>query len=49
MTASDTHGYILGAYKESPADYSCVAVAEEAGVTFDVVRNSKGTSELWIT
>ena len=35
----------LGAYKESPADFSCVAVAKEAGVTFDVVRNSKGTSE----
>ncbi|HME46052.1 MAG TPA: Tm-1-like ATP-binding domain-containing protein [Syntrophorhabdales bacterium] len=35
----------LGAHKESPADYSCVDVAKEAGVAFDVVRNSKGTSE----
>ena len=35
----------LGAYKESPADFSCVDVAKEAGVTFDVIRNTKGTSE----
>ncbi len=35
----------LGAYKESPADYSCIDVAKEAGVTFDFIRNTKGTSE----
>ena len=35
----------LGAHKESPAEYSCVDVAKEAGVTFDIIRNSKGTSE----
>jgi uncharacterized protein (UPF0261 family) len=35
----------LGAHKESPADYSCIDVAKEAGVTFDVIRNSKSTSE----
>jgi uncharacterized protein (UPF0261 family) len=35
----------LGAHKESPADYSCVDVAKEAGVTFDFIRNTKGTSE----
>jgi uncharacterized protein (UPF0261 family) len=35
----------LGAYNESPADYSCVDVAKEAGVSFEVIRNAKGTSE----
>ena len=35
----------LGAHKESTADFSCVDVAKEAGVTFDLLRNTKGTSE----
>ncbi len=35
----------LRTHKESPADYSCADVAKEAGVTFDVIRTSKGTSE----
>ncbi len=35
----------LGAHKESPADFCCLDVAKEAGVTFDLVRNAKGTSE----
>jgi uncharacterized protein (UPF0261 family) len=35
----------MGAYKEGPADYTCVDVAKEAGVTFDLIQSSKGTSE----
>ena len=35
----------MGAFKEGPAEYSCVDVAKEAGVTFDLIRNTKGTSE----
>lgn len=35
----------MGEHRESPAEYSCVDVAREAGVSFDVIRNAKSTSE----
>jgi uncharacterized protein (UPF0261 family) len=35
----------MGEQKESAADYSCVDVAREAGVSFDVIRSAKSTSE----
>jgi uncharacterized protein (UPF0261 family) len=35
----------MGAQVESQAEYSCVDVAREAGVAFEVIKNSKGTSE----
>lgn len=34
----------MGAFVEGQAEYSCVDVAREAGVTFDVIKNTKGTS-----
>jgi uncharacterized protein (UPF0261 family) len=35
----------MGAYKDCGADYCCVDVAREAGVSFDQVSGTRGTSE----
>ncbi|HVN25754.1 MAG TPA: Tm-1-like ATP-binding domain-containing protein [Syntrophorhabdales bacterium] len=35
----------MGTHREGEADYSCVDVAKEAGIDFDVIQASKGTSE----
>jgi uncharacterized protein (UPF0261 family) len=35
----------MGEQKESAAEYSCVDVAREAGVSFEVIRSAKSTSE----
>jgi uncharacterized protein (UPF0261 family) len=35
----------MGSFKECGADYSCVDVAREAGVSFELISGRKGTSE----
>lgn len=35
----------MGAYRECGADYTCVDVAREAGVPFDLISGKKGTAE----
>jgi uncharacterized protein (UPF0261 family) len=35
----------MGAYRECGADYTCIDVAQEAGVPFDQVSQAKGTNE----